>query len=87
MWRVLLGIVLIVAAVGAYFYVFERERLARALEGTPIELPATTTEVYKWRDERGRWHITDDPPEENIPYETMKYRSDDNVLPLSPRDP
>ena len=87
MWRVLLTIVVIGAAGGAYLYVFERERLARALDGSPIELPATTTEVYKWRDDRGHWHITDEPPEADIPFEVMKYRSDDNVLPLAPPDP
>jgi len=84
MWRVLLFVFLLVAAGAGYLYVFDRERLERMVDGTPIELPATHTEVYKWRDATGHWHITDEPPEQGIQFETMTYRSDDNIMPLAP---
>ena len=86
MSRVLAFILLLAAAGGGYLYLFERERLDRALDGTPLELPATHTEVYKWRDADGHWHITDDPPAGDIPFEAMTYRGDDNILPLAPLD-
>lgn len=87
MWRAVLFILLIAAAGGGYFYIFKRAELARVLDGTPIELPATTTKVYKWRDASGHWHITDEPPEANVQFETKTYRSDDNVLPPEPLEP
>jgi len=85
MWRTLLVVLVLVIGVGAYLYSFERERLERMLDGSPIELPATTTEVYKWRDDQGGWHITDEPPAAGIHFETMSYHSDDNIMPLAPR--
>ena len=85
MWRTLLVVLVLVIGVGAYLYAFERERLERVLDGSPLELPATTTEVYKWRDDQGSWHITDEPPPAGIRFETMSYRSDDNIMPLAPR--
>lgn len=84
MWRVVLVLVILAVAVGAYFYMFERASLERVLDGTPLELPASTTEVYKWRDDRGRWHITDEPPAAGIAFEKMRYRSNDNILPVVP---
>ena len=86
MWRALFIVLLLAAAGGAYMYMFDRERLERMLDGSPVELPATTTEVYKWRDTGGNWHITDEPPEGNISFEVMSYRSDDNIMPLAPVD-
>ena len=84
MWRVVLFICLVIAGVGTYYYFFERESLARHLDGTPLELPAKTTEVYKWRDAQGKWHISDERPDESIESETLQYRSDDNILPSQP---
>ena len=86
MWRALLFVSLLLAGIGAYMYVFERARLDRILDGTPLELPVTVTEVYKWRDQQGRWHITDQPPPTGVHFETMKYRSDDNIMPLVPHE-
>ena len=84
MWRALLFVFVVASAGGGYLYMFDRARLERMLDGTPIELPATHTEVYKWRDATGHWHITDAPPEGDIKFETMTYRSDDNIMPLAP---
>ena len=54
---------------------FERDRLERWLAGTPLAIAPTTTEVYKWRDAQGRWHITDELPAGDVSYETLHYRS------------
>ena len=84
MWRVLLGVCLLVVVIAAYFYVFDRERLEYHLNGTPLTLSPITTEVYKWRDGSGNWHITGVPPETGTQYETLRYDSDQNILPLAP---
>ncbi len=44
-----------------------------------------TTVVYKWQDAAGQWQITDRPPATGIAYETLHYRSDQNLLPLPPQ--
>jgi hypothetical protein len=84
MLRIVLFTSVLLGAAGAYCYVFERDALANFLDGTPLELPATTTEVYKWRDAKGVWHISDQRPVEDVKSETLRYRSDDNILPMAP---
>jgi hypothetical protein len=60
--------------------------LTRWLEGTPLDPGPGTTRLYKWRDGRGDWHVTDDPPPAGTRYEPLEYRSDVNVLPVVPRE-
>ena len=40
-----------------------------------------TTTVYKWRDAKGNWQITDQPPATGTPYETLHYQSNTNIMP------
>ena len=44
-----------------------------------------TVRVYKWRNTRGEWQITDQVPPEGIEYQRLEYREDENVLPLPPQ--
>jgi hypothetical protein len=44
-----------------------------------------TTRVYKWRNARGEWQLTGQPPAAAIEYERLEYREDVNVLPLPPQ--
>mgnify|MGYP001812644591 FL=1 len=48
-------------------------------------LTEKTVTVYKWRNARGEWQITDQLPPEGIEYERLDYREDVNVLPLPPQ--
>jgi hypothetical protein len=48
-------------------------------------LTEKTVTVYKWRNARGEWQITDQLPPEGIEYERLDYREDENVLPLPPQ--
>ena len=53
------------------------------------QLPAsdfthTTDRLYKWRNARGEWQVTDAPPPAGTPYEKQDYRDDVNVLPVPP---
>ena len=56
--------------------------LRSLVKDTPLEAPfAHSSPVYLWRDERGAWQVTDDPPPEGTPYEIKQYRLDANILP------
>lgn len=46
------------------------------LPGIP-DVPTAT--LYKWRDQRGRWHYSDEPPQDR-PYQEVRTRSDVNVV-------
>jgi hypothetical protein len=84
-WLVALAVALVLlGSVGGYVYVFQPHLLQRALGHQPFLLPSTTTHAYKWQDEDGAWHITDEPPTEGIPYEKLTVRSDTNVVPATP---
>jgi hypothetical protein len=86
-WLILLVlIVTALAAGGGYLYFFERELAERWLDTTPLQIAPTVTQVYKWRDRSGNWHITDEAPPAGVEYELLKYRSDENVLPLVPKE-
>lgn len=81
-WLIFLLLVLLVAGgAGAYLYYFDRDLGHKLLNKTPLDLPVKVTTAYKWKDAEGSWQITDRPPPGGIPYETLKVRSDTNVLP------
>jgi hypothetical protein len=79
--KISLLILLLALAVGIML-LFYPEKLKEWSKDTPLELPPTTTILYKWQNSDGEWVVSDDPPAEDIPYQKMKYRSDANVLPL-----
>ena len=51
------------------------------VEGTPLEGATGKTKLYKWRDGKGTWHVTDEPPSDGIDYEVLEYRHNVNVVP------
>ncbi len=81
-------VLLLTALVGTGAYWFYRPEAApgivrgflidTSLLPEAAKVPATT--LYKWQDKQGRWHVGDTPPE-GLPYETVEYRHDVNVLP------
>lgn len=42
--------------------------------------PAHNPVLYKWKDAKGQWQVTDQPPAEG-PYEEIQVDQDTNVLP------
>ena len=87
--KVLVVVVLVAVAAGAY-YVYRNPALVIPLfEGTPLESTVRetlgTTRVYKWRDADGNWHITDEPPPEGTKFEKLEYQNDVNVVPSVPK--
>ncbi|MDX1512227.1 MAG: DUF4124 domain-containing protein [Gammaproteobacteria bacterium] len=65
----------------AYLYYVDRDLGRELLEKTPLKPPVSVTTAYKWKDADGNLQITDRPPADGTPYETMKIRSDANVVP------
>ncbi len=43
--------------------------------------PEANPPLYRWRDDQGRVHVTDRPPQDDRPYETLRYDPDTNVVP------
>ncbi|MGD8576077.1 MAG: DUF4124 domain-containing protein [Thiohalophilus sp.] len=37
--------------------------------------------LYRWQDPDGQWQISDSPPQAGIPYETLRYDTEANVIP------
>lgn len=42
---------------------------------------ASQTRFYKWRDNKGRWQLSDAPPPPGVPYETTDINHNTNVMP------
>lgn len=79
-------ILFILAAVltAVVWYVYHDPRLSREVkEEVKQFIPSQekTTTVYKWRDKKGNWQITDHPPPPGISFETLEYQSNTNVMP------
>ncbi len=86
--KVLIVIIVVAVAAGA-FYVYRNPTVVSPLvEGTPLEGPVRstlgTTRVYKWRDADGVMQITDEPPPEGTKFEELEYQNDANVIPSVP---
>jgi hypothetical protein len=80
----------VVAGVGGgYIYVFEPQLARQLLAATPFSSlapAARVTTAYKWRDAKGDWQLTEQPPPEGTAYEVLETRSGDNIVPAFPTD-
>ena len=73
-----------IGVIGGYFYLHP-ESLPDWATKTSIGRELQTTTVYKWQDESGNWHVTDQPPPADIDYQVERYDRDTNVMPLTPK--
>ena len=82
--RVLVMVLVLVGLLGLYLYFFPESggRLLQNLQTTDFTIK--TDRIYKWRNERGEWQLTDEPPPPGIEYELTDYRDNVNVLPVPP---
>jgi hypothetical protein len=87
--KLLILVLMVVVAVGGY-YLYQNpgvvggvvdEVVDPLLEGTALEGTTGKTKLYKWRDGKGTWHVTDEPPSNGTDYEVLEYRHDVNVVP------
>lgn len=88
--KVLIVIVLVAVAAGAYYVYRNPTVVSPLVEGTPLESTVRetlgTTRLYRWRDAEGGVHITDKPPPEGTKFEKLEYQNDANVVPSLPRN-
>jgi hypothetical protein len=82
--RLLVIILVLVGLFGLYLYFFPESggRLLHNLQNS--DFTTKTHRVYKWRNERGEWQLTDTPPPPGVEYELSDYRDNVNVLPVPP---
>jgi len=83
--RLLWLLATVITAAGIWFYTHPD-----AGAGLKALLPATASSarndrLYKWRNARGEWQITDTLPPAGTRYETLDFREDLNVLPVPPQ--
>ena len=83
--RLFLVLLVLLLAAGAYLYFYPEtgNRLLQGLKETGIT-QKKTDRIYKWRNDKGEWQLTDTPPPAGIEYEQTDYREDVNVLPVPP---
>ena len=71
---------------GGIFLYLNPDYRSRLLSSTSEMItPVATSRIYKWRNARGDWQLTDTLPPEGISYEILEHRSDENVLPRPPQ--
>jgi len=80
---VLLGVA--AAAFGAWSY-FSPATMPQWLARPLMSARGDAPPLYKWRDDKGRLHVTDRPPSDR-PYETVRYDPDTNVVPSGSANP
>lgn len=70
--------------VGVALYIWQDPQLSKKIfhQAEDLVTPDTTT-IYKWKDEKGNPVISNSPPAGNIPYETVEYDKNTNVVPSS----
>jgi hypothetical protein len=80
----LLPLLLLAALAGAWaWWYYAPQTLPRSLrEQLPVakEAAAHNPALYKWKDDHGRWNVTDRPPE-GRDFEEVRVDPDVNVLP------
>jgi len=77
-WPVLL--LVLAAAAGAVWWYLAPDTLPDPVRKLLPVSDRANPALYKWKDAKGRWNVTDVPPTDR-PYETLKYDPNTNVLP------
>ena len=78
-------LIFLLLAGGVYLYLNPEHRSHLVTSTSSIVTPVSTSRVYKWRNDKGEWQLTDSLPPEGIAYEILEHRSDENVLPRPPQ--
>lgn len=85
MKRVLVAVALLCAAAFAWWRLAPDTLLAFAQQAIPRS-PVANPPLYKWRDAKGRWQVTDAPPADRA-YETIVVDPATNVVPAYGSEP
>lgn len=81
----LLGVAFVLALMGAvvaYLWYYEPERLPAEWRRDNPRSRDYAPAVYRWKDDQGVVQLTDTPPTDR-PYETVRLRHDQNVVPTT----
>jgi len=73
-------LVLVLAAAGYAWWNFAPDTLPDPLRKLLPASARANPVLYRWRDDKGRWTVTDGPPSDR-PYEVIKYDPKTNVVP------
>lgn len=83
-------LIIIIAGIlfGVAWYIWQDPQLSKKIlhQTEDLVTPEATT-IYKWQDENGNPVISNSPPPGNIPYETVQYHRDVNVIPSEEEKP
>lgn len=86
-WLKLVIVLLVLAGAGMGYLHLVNPELGRELLGdTPMAPAASVITAYKWRDAQGNWQLTDRPPPDGTPYETVEADSSANIMPSLQRN-
>lgn len=75
--RKALAVVLILLAAAAAYLWMNPEQLT-AIRSS---VPNTEQTMYRWKDDRGQWVVSDERPTDDRPFEEVRYDRDANVMP------
>jgi len=78
-------LLVLLLAGGAILYLNPEYRNWLATSTSSMVTPVSTSRIYKWRNDKGEWQLTDTLPPAGIAYETLEHRSDENILPRPPQ--
>ena len=78
-------LLVLLLAGGTFLYLNPEYHSRFATSASDLVTPVSTVRVYKWRNEKGEWQLTDKLPPEGVAFETLEHRSDENVLPRPPQ--
>jgi hypothetical protein len=78
-------LLVLLLAGGIFLYLNPDYRNRLATSASSLVTPVATSRVYKWRNDKGEWQLTDTLPPEGVRYETLEHRTDENVLPRPPQ--
>ena len=77
-------LILMAVAIAAAVYVYLDPQLSQQVKQKAQQLTPDTHQsrtLYKWKDAQGQWQISDRPPTDGIPFETVQYDEAVNVMP------
>ena len=75
-------ILLLFIIVTGSLYIYQDENLQRKLLGTVHQVAPELNKstLYKWKNSKGEWQITDKPPAKSISYTTISTQDQINVM-------
>jgi hypothetical protein len=74
-------LLVLAAAIGGYlWWRYFPESLPKPIKQITPPSAAASPILYKWKDAKGQWHYTDQPPADR-PYEAVRIDPETNVLP------